>query len=129
MAHLEDKGRVNVTMECHGIKEITESVPASVEGPQVPGSEEVCYEIKSTEDCLFLPKPVPAKSKASKANAGSTMDFSQWNFKTGTHNLGRVKLVMAMHYDEEANSIVPAKPMAYLNHPIKMSKGTFILLG
>ena len=129
MAHLEDKGRAKVSMECHDIKEITESAPAGVQGPEVPGAEQVRYEIKSTEDCLFLPKAVPAKSKPSKANAASTMDFSQWNFTEGTHKLGRVKLMMTMHYDEEANTIIPVKPMVYLTHPIKMSKGTFVLLG
>ena len=129
MAHLEDKGRVNVSMECHSIKEITESTPASVQGPSVPGSEEIRYEIKSTEDCLFHPKAVPAKNKPSRANAGSAMDFSKWIFKQATHKLGRVKLMPTMHYDEEANSIIPVKPMVYLTHPIKMSKGTFVLLG
>ena len=129
MAHLEDKGRVNVTVECHDIKEITEEAPASVEGPAVPGVEETRYEIKSSEDCLFLPKPVPAKSKPSRANAASTMDFSQWDFPKRIHKFGRLKLVMTMHYDEEANSIIPVKPQVYLTHPIKMTKGSFVLLG
>ena len=122
-------------MECHEIKEITEkaaeSSSSSVQGP-VPvlaGEEEVRYEVKSTEDCLFLPKAVPAKSKPSKANAASAMDFSQWNFSSRTHKLGRVKLMMTMHYDEEANTIVPFKPMVYLTHSIKLKKGEFVLLG
>ena len=129
MAYLEDKGRAKVILECHDIKEVKTSTPASVEGPSVQGVEEVRYEIKSTEDCLFLPKSVPAKSKPSKANAGSTMDFSQWNFPQRTHKLGRLKLMMTMHYDEESNSIIPVKPMVYATHPIKMKKGTFVLLG
>lgn len=128
IAHLEDKGRVNITMECHEIKEITVSAAASsVQGP--PDDAEIRYEVKSTEDCLFLPKPVPVKSKPSKANAASAMDFSQWNFPACTHKLGRVKLVMTMHFDEDANTIVPVKPMVYLTHPIKMKKGDFVLLG
>ena len=57
------------------------------------------------------------------------MDFSQWDFPKRIHKFGRLKLVMTMHYDEEANSIIPVKPMVYLTHPIKMSKGTFVLLG
>ena len=129
MAHLEDKGKAKVTMECHEIKEIKESVPASVQGPGVPGAEEIRYEVTSSEDCLFLPKTVPAKSKPSRANAASTMDFSQWNFAEGTHKLGRVKLMMTIHYDEESNSMIPVKPMVYLTHPIKMTKGSFVLLG
>ena len=132
MAHLEDKGRVNVTMECHEIKEITEKAAGSSVQGQVPvpaGEEEVRCEIKSSEDCLFLPKAVPAKSKPSRANAASAMNFSQWNFPERTHKLGRVKLVMTMHYDEEANTIVPVKPMVYLTHPIKLKKGEFVLLG
>ena len=91
--------------------------------------EETRYEVKSSEDCLFLPKAVPAKSKPSKGNAASAMDFSQWNFPERTHKLGRVKLMMALHHDEEANSIIPVKPMVYLTHPIKMTKGSFVLLG
>ena len=116
MAYLEDKGRAKVTLECHDIKEIKTSTPASVEGPSVQGVEEVRYEIKSIEDCLFLAKSVPAKNKPSKANAASTMDFSQLDFPKRIHKLGRVKLVMTMHYDEEANSIIPVKPMLYLTH-------------
>ena len=126
MAYLEEKGKAKVSLECHDIKEIKTS---SVDGPPVQGVEEVRYEIKSTEDCLFLAKPVPAKNKPSKANAASTMDFSQWDFPKRIHKLGRVKLVMTMHYDEEANSIIPVKPMLYLTHPIKMKKGTWVLLG
>jgi len=129
MAHLEDNGRVNITMECHDIKEITVSAPSSLQGPSVAGVEETRYEVKSSEDCLFLAKPVPARSKPSKANAASAMDFSQWNFPDRTHKLGRIKLMMTMHYDEEANSIIPAKPMVYLTEPIKMKKGDFVLLG
>ena len=78
---------------------------------------------------MFLPKPVPAKSKPNKGNAASAMDFSQWDFKACTHTLGRVKLIMTMHYDDEANSIIPVKPMVYLVAPIKMKKGDFVLLG
>ena len=85
--------------------------------------------VKSTEDRLFLPKSVLAKSKPNKGNAASAMDFSQWNFAARTHKLGRVKLVMTMHFDEEANSIIPVKPMVYLVAPIKMKKGDFVLLG
>ena len=129
MAHLEDKGRVNITIECHDIKEITETALAVQSSEVRGGTEEVRYEVKSNEDCLFLPKPMPAKSKASKANAASAMDFSKWNFSERTHKLGRVKLVMTMHYDEEANTIIPVKPMVYLTHSIKMKKGDFVLLG
>ena len=130
MAYLEDSGRVNISLECHDIKEITEKAASSVQGSDGgTGVEETRYEVKSTEDCLFLPKSVPAKSKPVKANAGSAMDFSQWNFKTRLHKLGRLKLVMTMHYDEEANSIIPVKPMVYLVAPIKMKKGDFVLLG
>ena len=78
---------------------------------------------------MFLPKPMPAKKRVSKANAASAMDFSQWDFPKRIHKFGRLKLMMTMHYDEEANSIIPVKPMVYLTHPIKMSKGTFVLLG
>ena len=85
--------------------------------------------VKSTEDRLFLPKSVLAKSKPNKGNAASAMDFSMWNFAARTHKLGRVKLVMTMHFDEEANSIIPVKPMVYLVAPIKMKKGDFVLLG
>ena len=85
--------------------------------------------MKSNEDCLFLPKPVPAKSKPTKANAASAMDFSQWNFSSRSHKLVRVKLVMAMHYDEEAHAIIPAKPQVYLSEPIKMKTGDIVLLG
>ena len=127
MAYLEDKGRVNVTVECHNIKEITETQAVPVQGP--PGQEEVRCEVTSNEDCLFLPKPVPAKNKPSRANAASAMDFSRWNFAERTHKLGRIKLMMTMHYDEDANSIIPAKPMVYLTAPIQMKKGDFILLG
>ena len=125
MAHLEDKGRVNVTVECHHIKEIKKSAAASGQNDV----EETRYEVKSSEDCLSLPKAVPAKSKPSKGNAASAMDFSQWNFPERTHKLGRVKLMMALHHDEEANSIIPVKPMVYLTVPIKMKKGDFVLLG
>ena len=114
-------------MECHDIAEI-KGGPENP-GPEVQGAEEIRYEIKSTEDCLFLPKPVPAKSKPSRANAASTMDFSQWNFAERIHKLGRIKLVMTMHYDEEANTIIPVKPMVYVVHPIKMKKDSFVLLG
>lgn len=101
-------------------------------GPRSAGPndvEETRYEVKSSEDCLSLPKAVPAKSKPSKGNAASAMDFSQWNFPEHTHKLGRVKLMMALHHDEEANSIIPVKPMVYLTVPIKMKKGDFVLLG
>ena len=57
------------------------------------------------------------------------MNISQWNFAARTHKLGRVKLVMTMHFDEEANSIIPAKPMVYLVAPVEMKKGDFVLLG
>ena len=130
VAHLEDNGRVNLTLECHDIQEITEQAASSVQGSAVEaGVEETRYEVKSFEDCLFLPKSLPAKIKPNKANAASAMDFSQWNFATRTHKLGRVKLVMTMHFDEEANSIIPVKPMVYLVAPIKMKKGDFVLLG
>ena len=121
MAHLEENGRVNVSLECHDIKETTSSGANGVETTQC--------EVKSTEDCLFLPKPVPPKSKPNKGNAASAMDFSKWNFPARTHKLGRVKLVMTMHYDEENNTIIPVKPMVYLVAPIKMKKGEFVLLG
>ena len=130
MAHLEDSGRVNINVECHDIKEITEQAASSVQGSAgSTGVEETRYEVKCTEDCLFLPKSLPARSKPNKGNAASAMDFSQWNFKARTHKLGRVHLMMTMHYDEEANSIIPVKPMVYLVAPIKMKKGDFVLLG
>ena len=130
MAHVEDNGRVNLTLECHDIQEIIEQAASSVQGSAVEtGVEKTRYEVKSIEDCLFMPKSVPAKSKPNKGNAASAMNFSQWNFAARTHKLGRVKLVMTMHFDEEANSIIPVKPMVYLVAPIKMKKGDFVLLG
>ena len=120
MRHLEDQGKAKFNIECHELQEITQ------QGQDV---SEVTYKVKVSENCLFLPKALPAKSKPSKANAGSAMNFSQWNFKERQHNLGRVKMMMAMNFDEEANSIIPVKPMVYLTESIKMKKGQFILLG
>ena len=39
-----------------------------------------------------------------------------------------LRQAMTMHYDEEANSIIPAKPLVYLVAPVKM-EGDFVLLG
>ena len=44
-----------------------------------------------------------------KANAASAMDCSQCVVSCCSHKLGRLKLVMAMHYAEEANAIILAK--------------------
>ena len=129
MTHLEDKGRVNFRIECHDLAEISESSGPTVPGQEVSGTQVTKFELKSSEDCLFLPKPLPAKSKPSKANAASGMDLSKWNFPGRTHTDGRVKMEMAMSYDEEANSIIPVKPMVYLVAPVKMKKGDFVLLG
>ena len=117
---MEDQGKAKFNIECHELQEITQ---------QCQDVSEVTYKVKVSENCLFLPKALPAKSKPSKANAGSAMNFSQWNFKERQHNLGRVKMMMAMNFDEEANSIIPVKPMVYLTESIKMKKGQFILLG
>ena len=128
MAFLEDKGRVNFGIECHVMKE--ESVQAgNPETLAAVGAEATRFEIKSSEDCLFLPKALPAKAKPSKANAASAMDFAQWLFKQGSHKLGRLRVVPAMNFDEDSNSIIPVKPIVYLTAPIKMKKGDFVLLG
>ena len=39
-----------------------------------------------------------------------------------------LRQAMTMHYDEEANSIIPVKPMVYLVAPSKMKEGDFVLL-
>ena len=129
MAFLEEKGRVNFGIECHTKRE--ETLQPGHEAPNQPaaGVEAMRFEIKSSEDCLFLPKSLPAKAKPSKANAASAMDFSQWKFQEGTHKLGRVRMVPAMNFDEEANAIIPVKPIVYLTTPIKMKKDDFVLLG
>ena len=124
MSHLEDKGRVKYTIECHSLTET-----AGESGPAVPGQEVPSYQVKPSEDCLFLPKALPPKSKPSKGSAASAMDFSQWDFQKCTHNLGGVKMVVAMNFDEGANTIIPVKPVVYLTEPINMEKGDFILLG
>ena len=78
MAHLEDNGKVNLTLECHDIQEITEQAASSVQGSAVEaGVEETRYEVKSIEDCLFLPKSLPVKIKPNKANAASAMDLAR----------------------------------------------------
>ena len=38
-------------------------------------------------------------------------------------------MVPAMNFDEEANAIIPVKPIVYLTTPIKMKKDDFVLLG
>ena len=117
------------TIMCHSLTEIAGKSGPAVPGQEVPKMEVTSYQVKPSEDCLFLPKALPPKSKPSKANAASAMDFSQWDFQKCTHKLGRVKMVVAMNFDEGANTIIPVKPVVYLTEPIKMDKGDFILLG
>ena len=40
-----------------------------------------------------------------------------------------VQMLMAMHFEEDAKSIIPIKPMVYLTVPVKMKKGTSVRLG
>ena len=78
---------------------------------------------------MFLRKDLPGQSKPNEANAASAMGFSQWNFNERTRRWGRVKMRTAMNVDEEANSIIPVKPMVLLTVPVKMQHDKFVLLG
>eukprot|EP00972_Heterocapsa_arctica_P050345 7401857-Heterocapsa_arctica.AAC.1 len=83
MAHLEDQGKINFKIECHGLKEVT---------TEVDGHKVTKYVVEAAEACLFLAKVLPTKTKAVKANAGSLMKFSSWDFKNLTHQAGRVRM-------------------------------------
>eukprot|EP00972_Heterocapsa_arctica_P077335 11406090-Heterocapsa_arctica.AAC.1 len=120
MAHLEDHGKINFKIECHSLKEVT---------TEVDGHEVTKYEVEAAEECLFLAKVLPTKTKAVKANARSLMKFSGWDFKNLTHQAGRVRMVPGLAYDEEHNTIIPVKPIIFLTHPIKMKKGDVVRLG
>ena len=120
MAHLEDQGKVNFRIECHNLKEVT---------TEAEGQKVVLYEVEASEECLFLAKALPAKTKAVKANAGSLMTFASWDFKNLAHTAGRVRMVPGLAYDDEHNSIIPVKPVIFLTHPIKMKKGDVVRLG
>ena len=111
MTHSEDKSNVNFRIDCHDPTEISEA-----SGLAVPGIEAQCrqvstLELKTSEACLLLPKALIGKSKPSKANAASAMDFSQWNGNERTHQVGRVNMSISMNLDEEANPIILVEPM------------------
>ena len=127
--HLDDNRRVNFRIEWHDLTEISATSGPKVRGQEDQGTQVTKLELKSCEDCLLLPKVLPAKSKPSKANAASAMDFVQWNFKERMRKFGRTRMEMAMHVDEEANSTSLVKPMVCLTVPVKMKKGKFVLLG
>ena len=120
VAHLEDQGKINFRIECHNLKEVTK---------EAEGQRVVSYEVEASEECLFLAKALPAKTKAVKANAGSLMTFASRDFKNLEHTAGRVRMVPGLAYDDEHNSIIPVKPVIFLTHPIKMKKGEVVRLG
>ena len=126
--HLDETGKVGVQVECHELKEVpkADAVQGSTQCDAVEGP---VYEISCGEDCLFHAKALPARTKATKLNAGSTMDFSQWNFKDQVHKLGRLRLVPCLTHEGVANAIVPLKPAILLTHPVKVKKGDIVLLG
>ena len=87
------------------------------------------FEIGPSDDCLFLAKGLPPRSKVSKGNAASAMDLSKWDLPNLSHASNRIKMVMPLTYDSEHNAIIPGKPAVFLTAPIKMKKGDFVLLG
>lgn len=120
MAHLEDLGKVNTRVECHTLKEVTS---------EVQGQKVTAFELEPSEECLFMAKALPPKTKAVKVNAGSLMSFSGWDFVNLKHEKGRVRIVPGLAYDDEHNTIVPVKPVIFLTEPISVKKGQFVLLG
>ena len=118
--HLEEMGHVSVNVTAHELKEVSNDVD---------GQPVTQFEISVVDECLFLAKSLPPRTKPLKGNAGSLMNFNEWNFKEGTHNMGRVLLVPAMAYDVLTNSVVPRKCGIALTSPIKAMKGDVVLLG
>ena len=114
---IENSGFHNYSVECHNLKEI-----------HVAG-EEMAFGISNSEDCMFLSKPLPAKTAVSKFNLGSKMDFAEWDFPSLKHNLKRVYLVPGLCFEESVNTIVPVKPWIFLTKPVKLMKGQCVLLG
>jgi hypothetical protein len=121
VAHLEDQGKINFRIECHNLKEVTKDAAG--------GQKVISFEVESSDECLFVAKALPAKTKAVKANAGSLMTFAGWDFKNLTHSAGRVRMVAGLTYDDERNIIIPVKPVIFLTHSIKMKKGEVVRLG
>ena len=59
--HLEDKSMVNFRIECH---DLTEFLETSAPGEEVQGTQVPKFELKSFEDCLFLPKGFACQEQA-----------------------------------------------------------------
>ena len=83
----------------------------------------VNYKIESVEECVFNPKPLLDKHKVNKANAGSRLNFAEWDFEKGTHTMNHIYMCMCLEFDESENTIKPARPGVFLVKPIKIKKG------
>ena len=119
--HLEKNSVANQTVEMH---ELTYSQSPN---PLDPGKMTSSYTVKPIEDCYFLPQSVPKNVTVSQENAASSVNLS-YNWETGIHQSGHVRILLSLEYSEERNTILPRRPKLHLVKPVKLFKGQVVKL-
>ena len=119
--HLEKNSVANQTVE---MQELTYSQSPN---PLDPGKMTSSYTVKPIEDCYFLPQSVPKNVTVSQENAASSVNLS-YNWETGIHQSGHVRILLSLEYSEERNTILPRRPKLHLVKPVKLFKGQVVKL-
>ena len=93
-------------------------------------TENVTMSIKPTVACTFTPMTVPIKTEEDLQNLGSRLTTNaaakSWNWTTGIHNMGHLRIVDRLRYQETAQltGLAPDKPGLYLQKAIRVEKDT-----
>ena len=63
----------------------------------------------------------------SQENAASSANLS-YNWETGIHQSGHVRILLSLEYSEERNTILPRRLKLHLVKPVKLFKGQVVKL-
>lgn len=117
LRHLEGHSLVGVNIEVHEVKYT--QMPDALQ----PGQMTTEYSIKPTEECYFLPQPLPKNTKILMENAASVVEKGDFDWTTGRHSKDHLQMFLNLEFHPARNTILPRRPKLFLTKPVKLTKG------
>ena len=122
LRHLEENSLVGVNIEVHEVKYTQK--PDTLQ----PGQVTTEYSIKPTEECFFLPQPLPKNTKILLENAASVIAKGDFDWNTGRHSKNHLQMYLSLEFHTARNTILPRRPKVFLTKPVKLTKGQIVQL-
>ncbi len=119
---MEGNQIVNPKFECHKVERAL---------AMVDNDESVAWKFSNSEECIFVPKPLPKNVKGELEGLGSAVGLTTFDLSTGFHPLGRVFLgnCAKPEFPEPSSAeVVPGKPGLGVVKPLRLKTGEVVAL-